>query len=208
MEKTIYVLRLTLVTLILCGYVLTAYAIPCSDRVPGNGLTGSMGCLNGAPGDNTLGSGDDKAFDLNAGNYFGFNDWRFLQLQFAGSSLGETEVDVGLDIEPYTNFITGPWSIFESAWDDFDNFAIILKSEISGEDLVFWSAYLLNDNAASGIWHTVGRPLSSISIFGRVAAAIPEPTTWSMVMVGLAALVWAGTIRNRRAIPATRFFQD
>ena len=71
---TLYFLTITTVFLVL--YVPPVNAIPCSPRFPGNGLTGSTACLNGAPGDDTLGAPGDYTFDLNAGNYFGFNDWR------------------------------------------------------------------------------------------------------------------------------------
>jgi hypothetical protein len=187
-------LSCTVVIVFYCIYVLPAHAIPCSPRFS---VQGSEACLDGAPGDDTLGEGDDKAFDLNAGNYFGFNNWSFLQLQ--GPASEETVVDVGLSLA-FINPAVGSWSIFEFAWEDYDNLVVILKSDTTGEDTIFWSSYLLQDAAASGMWLS-GRPLSSFSVFGRVSIPIPEASTWSMVAAGLVALMWAGNIRRQRMFP-------
>ncbi len=197
MDKLTGVIGLPVWAAFLCFYVLSAHAIPCIPRIPGQGLEGSVACLNGAPRDNTLGSGDDKAFDLNAGNYFGFNDWRFLQLQ--GPSSVETVIDVGLSLV-FINPAMGSWSIFESTWQDNDNIVAILKADVTGEEMIYWSSYLLNDGATIGDWLSV-RPLSSFSIFGRGSVPIPEPDTWSTVAMGLVAMVWVGNIRRKRMFP-------
>jgi hypothetical protein len=202
MEKLTGVFGLSILAVVFLVYGLPAHAIPCEPRLLGQGLEGSVGCLNGAPGDNVLGQGDDKAYDLNAGNYFGFNDWSFLQLQGAPSN--ETVVDVGLSVG-FTNPINpvmGSWSIFESTWDNFDDLVVILKSDTTGEDMIYWSSYLLGvDLIEVGSWFS-RRPLSSFSVFGRVALSIPEPRTWSMVAAGLVVLTWAGKIRRKRIFPA------
>ncbi|WP_455212083.1 PEP-CTERM sorting domain-containing protein [Kaarinaea lacus] len=195
MEKFTGVFALSACAVFLCVYVFPVHAIPCNPRLP---VEGSVACLDGAPGDNSLGSGDDKAFDLNAGNYFGFNDWNFLQLQ--GISSEETAVDVGLNLA-LSNSVMGSWSIFESAWNDFENLVVILKSEVAGEDRIYWSSYLLEDGASSGRWFS-GRPLSSFSIFGRDPTGIPEPGTWGMLAVGLVAMMWAGKICRKQSFPA------
>jgi len=189
-KNTIGFFGLTLCTAVVLVYVLPAGAIPCGSRP---GIVGSVACLDGAPDDNTLGEGDDKAFDLNAGNYFNYNDWSFLQLK--GSSGDETAVDVGLEVELFTNAV-GSWSIIQSAWEDSDNLVIILKSDTTGEDKIYWSSYLLADGQSASLWVS-GRPLSSLSIFGRASVVIPEPVTWSMVVAGLA-MMWAEKIRQRR----------
>ena len=176
---------LTITTVFLGLYVPPVNAIPCSPRFPGNGLTGSTACLNGAPGDDTLGAAGDKAFDLNAGNYFGFNDWRFLQLQ--GPSMEQTDVDVGLSLEPFFNSVMGAWSLSGVAAMDFDHLVVILKSNVSSEDRIFWSSYLLQEDAASGFWFAQ-KALESFSVFGRVSVAIPEPVTLSMILAGLVVL--------------------
>jgi len=196
MEKfKVGVFTFTLCVVISCISVSPAHAIPCSPRLP---VEGSIDCRDGAPGDDTLGSGDDKAFDLNAGVYFGFNDWVFLQLQ--GPSSQETAVDVGLNLVLF-NPVMGLWSISDTSWNDFENMTVILKSDTTSEDKIYWSSYLLAENAWSGRWFS-GRPLSSFSVFGRDAVGIPEPATWGMLAAGLLAMVWAGKIHRNRIFPA------
>lgn len=197
MEKLIDVLRFAVVIVFFSIYVLPVHAIPCIQRIPGQGLEGSSACLDGAPADDTLGEGGDKAFDLNAGNYFGFNDWNFLQLK--GPSKDETVVDVGLNLV-FTIPVMGSWSILESTWEDFDNIVVILKSNTTGEDMIYWSSYLLDNGAFAGDWLSL-RPLSSFSVFGRVSVAVPEASTWSMVAVGLVAMGWVGNLRRKRMFP-------
>lgn len=170
-------------------YSVSVQAIPCDSRFPGQGLTGSQVCLNGAPGDSTLGFGGDYAFDLNAGSYFGFNDWVFLQKQntrVPPDPLFETAYDAGLNVTPFVNLIMGTWSIFDSAWADWDDLTIVLQSDISGENQIFWSAYLLQEGATFGLWRTGGKPLVSVSIFGRrMVVPVPEPMTLEIFGLGL-----------------------
>lgn len=161
-------------------------AIPCSDRLPGQGLTGSESCLNGLAEDDTLGTNGDKAFDLNLSSYFGFSDWVFLQEQSIRPRLMDVVVDVDLSISQIGNYLSGKWSIVDTAWDNFEDIAIVLMSDIRGEDMVFWSAYILQDQVSFGDWHSGGRRLSSISVFGREAVVpIPEPGTLGLLLLGL-----------------------
>ena len=172
-----------------------AQAIPCSPRVPGQGLAPSVACLDGAPGDSTLGDGIDYAFDLNAGAYFGFNDWSFLQLRSPRSpSDDETVVDAGLIVDAVGNSVMGSWLISPSIWADYDDLAVILKADVAGEDNIFWSTYLLQEAKSDGTWFS-GRPLANFSLFGRTSqVSIPEPETWSLLLAALIALVAVSTV--------------
>lgn len=185
------ILGLLLLTFGFSCYVFPVYAIPCNPRLPGSGLSGSTACLDGAPGDDTLGIVGDYAFDINAGSYFGFNDWQFLQLK--GPFTEQTEVDVGLGVN---GIVMGFWSISATAGMDYDNLLVILKSNISSEDMIFWSSYLLSNTANMGFWFS-GKPLESFSVFGRVSVPVPEAGTFSLMLAGLwVMLLRAGRVRR------------
>ncbi len=179
-----------------------AWAIPCSPRVPGQGLALSVACLDGAPGDDILGDGIDYAYDLNAGAYFGFSDWSFLQLRSPRSPTDdETVVDAGLIVDAVGNSVMGSWLISPSIWADYDNLAAILKADVAGEDNIFWSSYLLQEPESDGTWFS-GRPLASFSLFGRTSqVSIPEPGTWSLLLAALIALMAVSTVRRKTASP-------
>jgi hypothetical protein len=190
------ILGLSVLTVILSSYVLTANAIPCEPRFPGNGLTGSTACLDGVPGDDTLGMAGDNAFDVNADSYFGFNDWEFLQLK--GPTIEQTEVDVGLGLN---GIVMGSWSISAAAGMDYDNLLVILKSYISSEDMIFWSSYLLPNTADMGEWFS-RLPLESFSVFGRMSVSVPEAGTFSLMLAGLVVLILGAGSISRQPKPA------
>jgi hypothetical protein len=80
----------------------------------------------------------------------------------------------------------------------YDNLLVILKSDISSEDMIFWSSYLLSNTADMGDWFS-GRPLASFSVFGRMSVSVPEAGTFSLMLAGLVMLMLrAGPTRHQR----------
>jgi hypothetical protein len=122
---------------------------------------------------------------VNTDNFFGFNDWVYLQKQNLPSPL-ETNIDVGLAVTPTTASATGTWSFNSSAWDIFDDIMIVLKAGPA------FSGYLL-DNIAQpsiGTWDTGGKSLSHLTLYARGDShSIPEPSTIFLLGAGFIGLV-------------------
>ena len=72
MKKVNYFWGILIIAGLTLGLNGAAYAIPCGL----GGVSGSIACSNGPPGDS-----NDQVADLISGNYFGFDDWEFLQKQ-------------------------------------------------------------------------------------------------------------------------------
>ena len=72
MKKVNYFWGILLIAVLTLGLNGAVYAIPCGF----GGVSGSILCSDGPPGDV-----NDEVADLISGNYFGFDDWEFLQKQ-------------------------------------------------------------------------------------------------------------------------------
>ncbi len=172
-----------------CFATATAGAVPCVF----GGLSGSVSCNNGG-----LGSNNDSVDELNASSYFGFDDWVFLQKQDTDPPETEIDFDIGLEIDPVASIKTGSWSISDDAFNWFEDILIVLKvGRASSENPIYWSAYLLDGVSTSGTWDTGRQGLSHISVYAREPQSIPEPSSLSIVIVGLFGMVVGRQVKKR-----------
>lgn len=129
---------------------------------------------------------------VNTENFFGFNDWVYLEKQNADGGSLETMVDVGWTVMPTTSWPsdTGTWSFNASVWDTYEDVMIVLKS--GNNNGTFFSGYLL-DNVAmdiAGFWDTGDKDISHLSIYARgdappMGGDVPEPATVALIAAGL-----------------------
>lgn len=128
---------------------------------------------------------------VNTENFFGFNDWIYLEKQNADGGTLETNVDVGWTVMPTTSWPskTGTWEFDAAVWDTYEDVMIVLKSGNSSG--TFFSGYLL-DNVAmdiAGFWDTGAKDISHLSIYARgdtpSGGTIPEPATTALIAAGL-----------------------
>lgn len=131
---------------------------------------------------------------VNTENFFGFNDWVYLEKQNADGGALETNIDVGWTVMPTGGnwpSDTGSWSFNASTWDTYEDVMIVLKS--GNNNGTFFSGYLL-DNVAmdiAGFWDTGDKDISHLSIYARgdgdgpSGGTVPEPATLGLIATGL-----------------------
>ena len=128
---------------------------------------------------------------VNTENFFGFNDWIYLEKQNADGGSLETNIDVGWTVMPTPSWPsdTGTWEFDAAVWDTYEDVMIVLKS--GNNNGTFFSGYLL-DNVAmdiAGFWDTGDKDISHLSIYARGDApsggTIPEPATTALIAAGL-----------------------
>ena len=173
--------RIATTVLFSAGFVLlisnTAAAIPCGL----GGVSGSIACQDGIANNDFV----SDPLAVNTENFFGFNDWVYLQKQDLPSPL-ETNIDVGLVVTPTTASDTGEWSFSSIVWDIYEDAMIVLKAgpAFSGYRLDF------NTEPTSGTWDTGGRDLSHLTLYARGDShSVPEPATFFLFGAGLVGLV-------------------
>ena len=160
--------------LLICS---NAAAIPCTS----GGVLGSIDCQDGTTNNDFV----SDPLTVNTENFFGFNDWAYLQKQDLPSPL-ETNIDVGLVVTPTTPSATGTWSFDSIVWDIYEDVMIVLKAgpAFSGYRLDF------NTEPTAGTWDTGGRDLSHLTLYARGDShSVPEPATFFLLGTGLVGLV-------------------
>ncbi|MEL0586969.1 MAG: PEP-CTERM sorting domain-containing protein [Candidatus Thiodiazotropha sp. (ex. Lucinoma kazani)] len=91
---------------------------------------------------------------------------------------------------------SGTWEIATAFWDVYDNAVITMHVGNGGGDPDHW-AWLMSDGALSGDWNLEqisgnGGGLSNFKLWGtETTASVPEPTTLTLIGIGLAGLGFA-----------------
>jgi hypothetical protein len=172
---------------LLAAAAFDAQAIPCSAgsvTPPAPSAT----CQDGLDNNDFV----SNPLTVNTENFFGFNDWVYLQKQNADGGALETMVDVGWTVMPTGSWPsdTGTWEFNASVWDTYEDVMIVLKS--GNNSGTFFSGYLL-DNVAmdiAGFWDTGDKDISHLSIYARgddgpSGGTVPEPATTALIASGL-----------------------
>lgn len=187
MFKVRTTLGITLSVFMLLYLSNTAFAIPCGS----GGVSGSVACQDG------VGNNDFPApATVNTQNFFGFNDWEYLNKFDADDGANDQGTDWGWLVNGDTGFPddTGTWSFDSSVWSAFMDVMLVLKGGNNGG--VFFSGYLLDNilKPYSGTWDTGGKDLSHLTLYARGEGTepVPEPATLILMGAGLAGLMGLG----------------
>lgn len=119
---------------------------------------------------------------VNAEQFFGFNDWVFLDKDEMGDNAGQS----------------GNWAVDPSIWDDYSNLLLVFKD---GKDTTLLG-YLAANGASSGTWESPFREpefdvnpdskikdVSHISYYVRGAVTrVPDTGSIVLMLIGLAFL--------------------
>ena len=168
-----------------------ASAVPCGGILTG-GIAPNIGCQNGPAGDTS-----PSASDLNAGNFFGINNWTLL----------DSTAD-GVDSSYWSFVLSNPngtklglFFLADSIWDSFSSLTVVLNGRGGEQDgNIKWSAYLLPENWDAYGWaYDFHNKLTSASLFGVArTVAVPEPASVAIFLIGLSGIVLV--LRRRQAI--------
>ncbi|WP_303903619.1 PEP-CTERM sorting domain-containing protein [Thiohalomonas denitrificans] len=191
-------------TLIAGGFMLSganAATISCPASIEGN-VTNTAACEYSDTANQDFLNTDPITVNQEA--FFGFTDWEYAdKADINGSISYDTTHDIGFTITGDTQ--SGSWAIDGTAWNDWDDIMMVLKSG-ANTTLV---GYLLAESATGGTWSSpfeddpfgVGntRDVSHISAYvrGDGGVTVPEPGPLALMIGGLVGLGMTRRIRSR-----------
>jgi hypothetical protein len=143
---------------------------------------------------------------VNKDEMFTFKNWEFAQ-KFSLKKDGEHELTIGVEGIGLTlgkdpDQFGGSWTINDGVWDMYDQIMIVLDSKGKGKAKPNYLGYLLKESDLDGFYKTPffsnGKDLkiNELTVYGSIAAAVPEPTTTVLFLLGLGLL---GLSLNRKA---------
>jgi hypothetical protein len=150
---------------------------------------------------------NDTADDLNAGNFFGLNDWQEItKIDTNDTDNSYTNGPLSIDngIRQNGDLVSGTWSLDPSVWQTYKAITLVLNDGRASND-VFWTAWLLDPGAISGTWemNIIGtnsfRNLSHMTAYG---SPVPVPAAVWLFGSGLAGLIGAAARRKSTAVQA------
>jgi hypothetical protein len=164
---------------------------PCSVTYVTAEGSNALQCQNGTGNNDFL-----NPLAVNAQNFFGHNDWTFLEREPGND--GGTDQGFGYTTNPPNNN-AGTWWVNAGALSAYDEFMIVLKAGTQ------WAGFLFdNEDADNGTWSFPGSPgLSHLSLYVRgespeeLLLQVPEPATLALAAFTFAGL---GFARRRRRI--------
>ncbi len=192
MKKLKSILGIMIFAIMIISLNDNAFAVPCSQ----GDVSDKIGCQNGTT-NNDFVSGP---LTVNTNNFFGFNDWKYLEKADVDDEKGtieyETISDVDWIVSPDDAWpdSTGTWFFSSSVWSTFEDVMIVVKTGPA------FSGYLMNNSLqyTSGTWDSGAKDLSHLTLYARGETPIPEPGTLLLLGAGLMGIAALGSKKFKK----------
>ena len=191
MKKFKYIWGTVLTIAVLLCMNNAAHAIPCGF----GGVSDSTACQDGVLNNDYV----SIPHTVNTENFFGFDDWIYLEKYDADTKTQETNINVGWTVTPSASWPddNGDWSFFPTVWNTYQDVMIVVKDGRQEGD-IFFSGYKLDNfiKPSSGTWDTGGSNLSHLTLYAR-GAGTSVPDASIMFLLG-PSLIGLGIFSRRK----------